>query len=106
MIFIPTGYTPARKTPVSTRRSKATAKPFAKTGIRTVENAASQEETAIRRGAGRTSARFSSEEINAPITKPACTDIVSQARPESSSDHSRAREATTAEAENQTAIPS
>jgi hypothetical protein len=106
MIFIPTGYTPARKMPVRTRRTRAEARPFAKTGMRAVENAARKEETAIRRGAGMMSERFNRAETRAPITKPAWTDIVSQARPESSRDQACASEATTAEAENQTAIPS
>src|ERR1041385_8257724 len=106
MIFIPTGYTPARKRPVRARRAKAEARPVAKTGISAVENAARKAETAIRRGAGTMSERFNRAEISAPTTKPACTDIVSQARPESSSDQACAREATTADAENQTAIPS
>src|SRR5262245_22482239 len=50
--------------------------------------------------------RLNQAEPNAPTTKPICTEIVSQARPDSSKVQADVSAGTTAEAENQTAIAS
>ena len=77
----------------------ATGKLVAINPINAVESAARNAEKAIKRGAGNRSERFVSADKRAPITNPSCTDMVSQARPESSSNQSFVKAGTTAEAE-------
>jgi hypothetical protein len=69
-----------------------------------VESAARNAEKAIKRGAGKMSDRFVSDDKTAPITNPSWTDIVNQALPASFSDQSFVNAGTTAEAEKYTPI--
>ncbi len=106
MIFMPTGYTPASTIPVRNRRRRAGIRLVARRGISPVARAASSAEPAKNRRTGTLSARVNADEPSAPTTKPICTDIVSQALPESLRPHASVRAGTTADAENQTDIAS
>lgn len=106
MIFMATGYTPASIAPVTKRSTSAGARPSATSGIRAVAAAASSADAPNSQCVGMRSARLRTADTNAPVTKPACTDMVSQARPLPSRLHAAASAGTTADAENHVAIAS
>ena len=92
--------------PVRKRKSRASMRPVASSGIKTVARAASRADAVNSRRDETLSARLSKADPNAPATNPICTDIVSHARPASLKLHALVRAGTTAEAENHTAMPS
>jgi hypothetical protein len=106
MIFMPTGYTPANSAPVRNRSASAIPGPLAASGMSVVIPAASSADPPNSQCVGSRSARLNTADTSAPATKPACTDMVSQARPPSSRLHAADSAGTTAEAENHTAIAS
>ncbi len=104
--FMPTGYTPARKTPVRKRSGMAPANPSTVRANTPVQAAASVALPAINRCGLIRSARFNTVEVTAPATKPSCTDAVSQTDAAALICHDSRSAGTTAEAENHTARPS
>ncbi len=100
--FMPTGYTPARHTPVANRSGIAALRLSTVTANSSVIPAA-RNALAPRTNCGRTrSARLRSVEPIAPTTNPTCTDAVNQTASPEPIPHSLRRLGTTAVAENQT----
>ena len=80
--------------------------PSANRAIAAVAAAPSRADPAMSRRGSHTSDSVSSAETTAPVAKPSCTDVVSQAAPESSSPHASRNSGATALAENQRLIAS
>jgi hypothetical protein len=100
-IFIAGGYVPARQTPVRKRRTRAGVRLSTQTASRPFTTAPASAPTIMSVRGDTTSGRLERAAASVPTMKPACTAIVSPARPPSPSAHSRERAGSTAEALNQ-----
>jgi hypothetical protein len=105
-IFIPGGYTPARKNPVRNRSAIPNAGPRENIARLALAAAPRHAEAAKRRRVEKTSGRFAKAERSVPATKPSCTARVSQVAADSERFHSTLIAGATAEPENQSDIPS
>src|SRR4029453_4049131 len=87
-IFMPGGYTPARKKPVRNRSAIPDAGPREKNARLALAAAPRHAEAAKRRRVEKTSGRFAKALTRVPATKPSCTARVSHVAPDSERRHS------------------
>ena len=106
MSFMPTGYTPASRSPVRNLSGIAAERLFTNRANRAVHTAAPNALAASRYWGAIRSARLNRVEVTAPATNPICTEAVSQTAAVDPIPHSDRRLGTTAVAENQTHSPS